>query len=275
MCCTTTAFAVMVGIVRHLSFDLDVFVITFWRNVLALLFFMPWLWRMGVAGLKTRRLGLHAVRAAVLSVSAIALFLAVTLMPIAEMTALTFTVPLFVTLLAIVVLKETVDGPRWVAIAIGFGGVLVILRPGVGIFEWASFMVLLSSATFATQFVLGRKLASTEHPEAAVIYIWLLSSPILLCFAAVTWQWPTAGQWLWLIALAAAASLNMYGIARALNIGEASLAIPFDFLRLPFTTFLAFFAFSEPLDAWTWLGAAIVFGSTLYITRREAASAEA
>ena len=259
----------MVGIVRHLSADLDVFVIVFWRNTLALLFFIPWLWRMGFAGLKTRRLGLHVLRGAVMAVSAVTLFIAVTLMPIAEMTALTFTVPLFVTLLAISVLKETVDGPRWIAIVIGFGGVLVILRPGAGVLDWAAFLVLLSAATFAGQFVLGRLLASTEHPEQAVIYLWLVSSPLVLSAALFTWQWPAPGEWLWIFALAGAASLNMYGIARALKIGEASLAIPFDFLRLPFTTFIAFLAFAEPLDAWIWLGAAIVFGSSLYITRRE------
>jgi drug/metabolite transporter (DMT)-like permease len=272
MGCAALGFALMVSIVRHLSSDMDVLVVTFWRNTLGLLVFVPWMVRRGWRGLRTTRPGLYVVRGAIMVVSSATLFLAVALMPVAEVTALTFTAPLFVTVLAIIVLGERVDGPRWAAIAIGFAGVVVILRPGAAVFDWAALVALFSTFAFACIIITGKMLARTERPEQIGVYLWLISSPLTLLVALPHWSWPTPTEWMWLIGLGISASLNMYGISRALQIGDATLAVPFDFLRLPFTTVFAVAAFGEPFDLLTWVGAAIVLGSAVYIARRDALS---
>jgi drug/metabolite transporter (DMT)-like permease len=113
-------------------------------------------------------------------------------------------------------------------------------------------------------------LAATESPEAIVVYVYLYSIPLSLVPALVFWQWPSGEQWLWLLALGVVANGNMYGISRALRIGDASLSQPFDFIRLICTALVGYFAFAEQPDLWTWLGAAIIFACSVYITHREA-----
>ena len=270
ICLSAACFAVLVGIVRHLSAEVDVFVITFWRNILAVAIFAPWLMRVGWRGLATRRSGLLVTRSAFLVVSSICMFFAVVLMPLAEATALSFTTPLFATLLAALVLKEAMHLRRWSALIVGFAGVLVMLRPGAAAVDPAAGLVLFSALTFAAVVVTGKMLAHTESPEAIVVYVSLYSIPLSLVPALIFWQWPSGEQWLWLLALGIVASGNMYGISRALRIADASLSQPFDFVRLLFTALVGYFAFAEQPDMWTWIGAAIILASSVYITHREA-----
>lgn len=267
---SAACFAVLVGIVRHLSAEVDVFVITFWRNILAVAIFAPWLMRVGWRGLATRRSGLLVTRSAFLVVSSICMFFAVVLMPLAEATALSFTTPLFATLLAALVLKEAMHARRWSALIVGFVGVLVMLRPGAAAMDPAAGLVLFSALTFAAVVITGKMLAHTESPEAIVVYVSLYSIPLSLIPALIFWQWPSGEQWLWLLALGIVASGNMYGISRALRIADASLSQPFDFVRLLFTALVGYFAFAEQPDQWTWIGAAIILASSVYITHREA-----
>lgn len=270
ICLSAACFAVLVGIVRHLSAEVDVFVITFWRNILAVAMFAPWLMRVGWRGLGTRRSGLLLTRSAFLVVSSICMFFAVVLMPLAEATALSFTTPLFATLLAALVLKEAMHIRRWSALIVGFAGVLVMLRPGAAAVDPVAGLVLLSALTFAAVVVTGKMLAHTESPEAIVVYVYLYSIPLSLVPALLFWQWPSGEQWLWLLALGIVANGNMYGISRALSIADASLSQPFDFVRLLFTALVGYFAFAERPDLWTWIGAAIILASSVYITHREA-----
>ena len=270
MCLSAACFAALVGIVRHLSAEVDVFVISFWRNLLAVAMFAPWLMRVGWRGLATRRSSLLVTRSAFLVVSSICMFFAVVLLPLAEATALSFTTPLFATMLAALVLKEVVRVRRWSALMVGFAGVLVMLRPGAAAVDPAAGLVLLSALTFAAVVVTGKMLAASESPAAIVVYVYLYSIPLSLIPALLFWQWPSGEQWLWLLALGIVANGNMYGISRALRIGDASLSQPFDFIRLLFTALVGYFAFAEQPDLWTWLGAAIIFASSVYITHREA-----
>ena len=135
MTLSAACFAALVGIVRHLSADMDVFVISFWRNCASVAVLMPWFLRVGRRGLRSHRQGLLLTRAIFMVVSSIAMFFAVTLMPIAEATAISFATPLFAVLLAILVLKEMVGRWRWLAILVGIAGVLIVLRPGTAAFQ--------------------------------------------------------------------------------------------------------------------------------------------
>ena len=269
MAFSAASFAALVGIVRHLSADMDVFVISFWRNCFAVLIFLPWLVRAGPAALKTKRIGTYLARSAFMVISSTLLFFSVVLMPIGEATALSFTTPLFTTVLAVLVLRETVGIRRWSALVVGFAGVLIMLRPGVAAFDPAAILVILSAITFAAVVVIAKMLAATESPELIVVYLSLFSIPLSLVPALFFWQWPDGEQILWLIALGAMASGNMYGISRALQLGDASLSQPFDFFRLPATALVGYLYFQEVLDFWIWVGAAVIFASAAYVTHRE------
>lgn len=274
MVVTAVAFGGMVGVVRHLSSEMDVLVITFWRNLFAALVLLPWLAAAGTSALRTRRIGLYTVRSAIFVASTIALFLSVALLPLAEATALSFTSPLFATMLAYWLLKENVTLARWAAVGVGFVGVLVILRPGIAAFQPVSLVVLISAATFAGVVVTGKMLARTEKSEPAVFYLSALAVPLSLPPALFGWHWPEGWQWGWLVLLGALASLNMYAVQRALRIGDASQTTPFDFIRLPCSALVGYLAFAEQPDVWVWVGAAIILASAVFIARTETVAAD-
>ena len=118
-------------------------------------------------------------------------------------------------------------------------------------------------------------LLRTESTELTVFYLTLFSVPFALMAAAFWWQWPTLPQVPWLIGLGLVANTYIYSMSRALKIAETSMVMPFDFLRLPAAALAGFLFFAESLDLWSWLGAAIVFASSIYLTNREMRSAKA
>ena len=270
MLASAVGFAVLVCVVRRLSAELDVLVVQVWRNVFAVLLFAPWLARVGLAGLRTQRLPLFLTRSALFVVSSTALFYGVTMVPVADATALSFTAPLFTTILAVLLLKERVDGARWGAIAAGLAGMLVILRPGVGVFDAAAAAVVLTAAaSFALVTITGKLLASTESPALVTACLSVFALPLSIVPALFVWTWPAPEHLGWLLLIGLAANLNMYGFARAMRIGDASMATPFDFIRLPATALVAFLMFGQAPELWTRLGAAIIVAASIYVGRRK------
>ncbi len=133
----------------------------------------------------------------------------------------------------------------------------------------AAILVLISALTGASVAVTGRVLLRTDKAELSVFYVNLFAVPAALMPAVIWWQWPTLEQIPWLIGLGLLANIYIYGSSRALKIAETSMVMPFDFLRLPAAAFAGFLFFAEILDPWAWAGAAIIFGSSVYITSRE------
>ncbi len=266
-------FAVMITLIRHLTDSLHPFQVAFLRNLFGLLFLLPWLASVGIGALRTQRLRLHFLRAGTGVVGMLCWFSALAMMPLGEAVALSFTSPLFASVLAAMVLREAAGPRRWLAICVGFLGALVILRPGVAAFTPAALLVLASACIFAISVVLVKLLLRTDSPNAAVMYMTLFLTPISLPMAALVWQWP---DWQTLgiaAALGAVASSAHLCFARALKLADASAVMPLDFARLPLTALIAYFAFGERVDLWIWVGAGIIAASAVYITRHEARAA--
>lgn len=271
MTVSCACFAVLVSIVRHVNqvYGLDVFVISFWRSLFSIVVFLPWFMQVGRGAFKSDHHGKLFLRGALMVTSATSIFFAAALMPIAEATAISFTTPLFSVLLAVLILRERIGIHRSVALAVGMLGMLIILRPGVAVFDWVAILPILSALGFGGVVVIGRILAPLESPQKIAAFIGLWAIPISLIPALFVWEWPEGTAFLWLLGMGVAASLNMYAISRALRIGTASQTAPLDFLRLPFVEILAYFWFGQVSEIWTWLGAAVIFGSVIYVTWRE------
>ncbi len=266
-------FGAIVGIVRYLAENhgMNVWVIAFWRNLLFMVVFLPWFLRVGArAALKSPHHGKMIWRAFLMNASSTAMYFAVALMPVADATALTFTTPLFCVILAMIFLRERVGPRRLIGLAVGMVGVVIVLRPGVAVFDPAAGLPLLSALCFGGVLIIGRMLAAHESPEKIAAFVGLYSIPISLVPALLVWQWPTGTSWLWLLALGAAAALNIYALSRGLRIGEASQTVPWDFVRLPVVALVGFFWFAQTPAVWTWIGAAVIFSSVLFVTWREA-----
>ena len=262
-------FAVMTAVIRHMSASMHPLQIVFFRCFFGLLFMLPWLVRVGRRGLATRRIGMHSIRAVFAFSTMAAWFITISLMPLGEAVALQFTAPLFGTLIAIVFLGEKVGYRRWTAIAIGFLGVLVILRPGLEMIRPAAFIALFSAATMAAAMVCVRSLTLTEGPNAVVTYMALYLTPISLVAAMFFWRWPSPVEWIWALALGAIATGGQQLMSRAFAAAEVSIVLPLDFLRLPMTALVAYLAFAERPDPWAWAGGAVILGATVFIAHRE------
>ena len=263
-------FAIMIVIVRHVSAEQHPFEIAFFRNMFGLAFMLPWIMRTGWKGLRTKRFRLHLFRALIGLSAMLCFFTAISLIPVAEVTALTFTAPLFATIGAALVLGEKVRLRRWTATAIGFVGTVVILRPGSAMLTPAALTALASAAFMAVAILTVKALSRTENPNAIVLYMGLLLTPLSLVGALFVWTTPAPETWPWLVVMGLTATLGQLLMTRAFATAEASAVLPFDFARLIFVAIFGFLLFGERPDLWTWIGAAVIIAATVYIAHREA-----
>lgn len=263
-------FSGMIVLIRLATDALHPFQVAFFRNLFALLFILPWVLRSGFGALKTRRLGDYTWRAITGLIAMLSWFLALSMMPMAEAVALSFTAPLFATIGAALFLNEIVRARRWSATAIGFLGVLVIVRPGVEAVSMPALLVLLSALGAAVSMLFVKSLSRTEPSTAMVAYMGIFLTPMSLVPALFVWEWPSWPVLGFMVGVAGLATIAHLCFTHAMHLADASAVIPLDYLRLPLVALFGWALFGERMDLWSWSGAAIIIASTLYIARREA-----
>lgn len=240
------------------------------RFLWAIPLLLPWMLRGGGAALRTRRFSLHLVSAALTTGITVILFYALARMPLAEATALNFTVPLFTTLVAALVLRERVDAGRWIATLCGFVGVLIILRPGFETVRPVALAPMAAALMLAFWYLTLKRMAPTESRLTITIYQTLLASAMLTLLALPGWQTPS-WQALWATAaMGLSGSLGIFLMSWAFAAADASVVAPIDYARLPFVAVIAWLAFAEVPDGMTIAGAAIITGAAIFIARKEA-----
>ena len=270
--CMTIAmafFATMGIFIRLSSETLHTLEIVFFRNALALVFFFPFIAKNGLAVLNSKRKKLYGARALINVTGMAAGFAALTMIPLAEATALSFTAPLFATFAAAIIFGEIIRIRRIIALMLGFLGMLFILQPGVNEISTGSILAIINAVTIAITVLIVKKLTNTERPEIIVIYMALFQTPLALIPAIFFWKWPDLMTWVWLIALATAGTLGHLFYTKAIQLAEVSQMQPIEFIRLPIVAGLAFILFGEIPTFWTWVGGAIIFSATAYVTHRE------
>jgi drug/metabolite transporter (DMT)-like permease len=190
-------------------------------------------------------------------------------MQLQDVTGLMFTTPLFTVLFVAVFLREHVGIRRGMALVIGFAGAMIIIRPGFQELTWSALGVLGTSCAYAVVNVSTKTLARTDSSNTIVFYDFLLLSLLGIVPAILYWSEIRLEHIVWIAAMGVTSSLARQGVIRALAVGEASVVMPFNFLKLPFTVCIGFVWFAENPDIWTGVGAVVIFASTYYIARRE------
>ncbi len=269
MTASTIGFALMHVMVRYVSDDLHPFQTAFCRNVLGSLVFLPMIWRNGFGFMKTRQLPMHALRASLNVVAMLCFFYALTIAPLARVTALSFTAPLFAAVLGVVFLGERFRLRRWAAVLIGFTGTLVILRPGLIPGDLGSALVLIAAGFWGMTMIVIKLLSRTDSSLAITGYMSILLSLLSLGPALYVWTQPTFEQLAWLLLIGLVGTSAQIAFAQALKDADTTAVMPFDFLKLVWVSMLGIWIFAEVPDALTWVGAVIVFGSSFYIAWRE------
>ncbi len=255
--------------VRLVSDRLPAIEIVFFRNFFGFVVFLAiFAWRGGYS-LKTRRFGFHLQRNIFNFIGMWLWFAALTMMPLGKAVALHFTEPLWVAVLAILFLGERPGIYRWGGIAVGFSGILIILRPGAIPIDLAALMVLGTAFSYATVVIYSRSLARTDQPATTTIYYQGMLS--VFAFVPMLWVWVSPG---WqdvpgLLLVSTVGTAAPYCIIRAYKYAEASILAPLNFLRLPITVTFAYLLFGEATSLWVWLGAGVIFGAAYMMTRGE------
>ena len=240
------------------------------RYGLGFVLLMPLFIRTGPERLRSKRLKLHFFRAIVASLGQAGIFYAVIHLPLADATAMNFTRPLFLTVLAIFVLKEIVGLHRWSATLVGFAGVIVMMRPFGGEIDIAWFVALFTAFLFASGLIIIRVLARDDPPGTILFWYHIFGALIFAGPAAYVWVNPTPTEWLLLCLIATFTAIGMNFFVRGFSVGESSLMGTMEYIRLVFAVVAGYVIFTEIPDIWTGVGATIIVGATLYIARYEA-----
>ncbi len=251
-------FSAMNNLIRLASEDLHSTQIVLLRNLFSVLIFVPWLLREGLGVLKTERLSGHFWRAALGSISMQMWFYSLAHMNLAQATALNFTTPIFVVLIAVFFLKEKANIWQWLGVGIGFVGTLVIIQPGHAPVDHLVFMVLASSAIMAIVSVLVKTLTQTEKSALIVFYMALFMTPLSVPPAIPFWKPIPFDTGLVIFAVALLSTIAHYAMTMAYRNADMVVLMPIDFVRLLFTSVFAYYLFDQTLGIHTLTGAALI-----------------
>lgn len=259
------------AVIRHLGTDLPSEEVVVIRHAFALISLSPFIWRTGVRRtLRVRRPGIILVRGLIAGANGLAWYKGLTLVPFVVATSLNFCAALFVTIGAVLFLGEKAGVRRWTAVAVGFLGALVILRPGIEVITPGALLVLLSAVLSGASLLLMKLLTRTEAPITIVTYMYLFRIGIALVPAAFTWVHPSLEDLAWFAVIGVVSSVTNIAQAQAFKEADATLLAPVRFTRLIWATLIGLFAFGEIPDLWTCVGALVIGGSISYIAWREA-----
>lgn len=270
MFCSTVFFGLMVIAIRLASETLHTFEIAFFRNFFGLVAALPLLLRHGPDLLKTTQLPRYGVRCLIGVVSMMAGFWAIGHLPLAQAVALSYSTPIFVTIAAVIFLHEQVRARRWVAVGLGFVGVLIIVRPGSASFSAGTLVALVAAVLSGIVSIQIKQLSQVDPADRIVFLTTLIWVPMSLLPALTVWEWPQGITWLWVVSAGAMGTAGHMLWTRALKLGDVSALTPISFTQLPIVALAGWLLFQEPVDRWTAIGAAVIFVANAYIAHREA-----
>jgi drug/metabolite transporter (DMT)-like permease len=265
-CC---AFASMWVMIRYAARQLHSFEIVFFRNLFGLMFLMPMILR-NPGLIRRDRAKVHLARATSGFIATMGTFYAVANAPLADTLAINYTAPLFGTLGAVLVLGERVRARRLVALAVGFAGMLLVLRPGHVPMTPGIIAAIISAISTGYSIVAMRSLVGVDDPRAVAAWTFILILGPSLVTALFVWRVPPQAVWGLLIGIGAAAAVGQVTLTRAFSLSEASAVLPLDFVRFGLVTAAGVLLFDERYDGLTLAGGALILGSTIYLAFREA-----
>ncbi|MCA9973847.1 MAG: DMT family transporter [Anaerolineales bacterium] len=248
---------------RELSAELGTFQILFFRSLIGLVVVGLLLARSGWRQVRTRRFGLHLLRNLAHYGGQYGWFYGLAFIPLAEVFAIEFTVPIWTAVLAPLLLGERLTRARGAAVALGIAGLLLILRPGAAVVNPAALAVLAAAVGYALSHTLTKKLSRTDTPLAILFYMTVIQLPLGLLPALAEWVRPSLALWPWLLAVGVTALTAHYCMARAFMLADATVVVPLDFLRLPLIAVVGMLFYQEPLDWLVLAGGAIMLAGNL------------
>lgn len=266
----TALFGCGESVVKLLARHYDTVQIVWGRYVFHAVVFMAIFARSGIVGqMRTSRPWLQFSRSLVLLLGTLLFFTALRYLALADAVAINFFAPLLVTAFSIPMLKEQVGIRRWIAILVGFAGVMVIIRPGLGVMHWAAILPLGTAVCYALYQVLTRMAGRTDHARTSLFWSAAVGTVAMSIIVPFNWTAPDAAGWVMMAATGCLFGLGHYLLIKGLERAPASVLSPFIYSQLIWATSLGFLVFGDFPDGYSILGALIVTGSGLYVWHRE------
>jgi drug/metabolite transporter (DMT)-like permease len=260
---------VMLSFLKIAQEDVNVYVAGFFRFFLGLVIILPYIIKNKDAVLKTTHLKQHFLRA-ILGLPAMLLyFSALVLLPIEKLTAISFVVPLIVTILAVFFLGEKIYIYRTLALILGFSGMLVIIRPGFVDISIGVYMVLFSALLWSINIIITKKISKDDSAITILAYQSIFMSLLSFFIVLFFWEMPSLKTFVYLILAAMCGTVLHLTLNHAFKLVDVSMTQPYSFLNLVFASIIGYFVFDEMPDLYTWIGALIIFTGVLIISYRE------
>jgi len=266
--------ALMTIFVKILSYKINVFQMVFFRNLIALVMFLPWLLKHGDAWYdlthaKTSQYKIYLLRAINGFVVMNLYFYVLTIVPLTVVASLSFISPIVTALLAIIFFGERYGVHRWFALIMGFVGVLIVIRPGTEDFDINSLWVLVIASMWSIAGIIIKFASKSDDPKKIVFYMVFMMTPLSVPMAYLNWQPVPTEAIPYILALGIVSNIFQVALSRAISLTDFSTILPYDFSRLVFVTILTYFVFDEVIDFQTAIGAVVIMSSAVYASYRE------
>jgi drug/metabolite transporter (DMT)-like permease len=264
-------FTLMDAIAKYLSQWYPVPGIVWARYAMNLLILLAWLAVRGeLRRIRTARPGIQLARGLLLATATLIYFTSLTVLPLADAAAIAFVLPLFVAALAVPMLNERLDASRLAAIAVGFAGALLVVRPGSSVFTLYALLPMAMAFCNALYQILTRKIAGLEHPLTSLIWGAIVGAALLSLVLPFAWKTPDhASHWALLAVIGMLASVGHYLLIRAYDYASASLLAPYTYSGLVWSMALGFVLFGNFPDGWALAGMGIIVASGLFLVSRQ------
>lgn len=263
-------FAIMVALVKLLGQNYHITQILLVRQTVMTMIVAPAIWQNFPGAIRTNHMGLQLLRVALALAAMLLGFTAVIHLKLADATALGFAKSFFVTIFAVIILKETVGIRRWGAVAVGFIGVMVMLRPGTDAFSIYGVYSVISAGCAGMVMIIIRVMSRTDSPTTILTWQALGIGTAMIIPGIWFWQWPTLTHWLMFIGMGVVSYIAQIFNIWAYKLGEASVLASLDYVRLLYATILGYLVFSSLPSSQTLIGATIIIAASIYTIRREA-----
>ena len=259
-----SAMVVLAVAGREATRELAVFQIMELRSVIGLVLLYPLIHRSGgFTAMKTQRLAQHIARNTVHYAAQFGWFVALTMIPLAQLVAIEFTMPMWTAVLAVAVLGERMGMWKSAAVLLGLVGVAIIVRPHTGAVAPGQLIALVAAVGFAVSVIMVKRLTRTESTVAIIFWMLAVQSVLGLLPAVQVWRWPSTQVWPWVMVIAVCGTFSHFCMARAMVYADATVVVPMDFLRVPLTALAGWLIYAEGIDAFTLLGAGLILSGNL------------
>ena len=249
---------------REAAHDLEVFQIMVMRSVIGVLMLYPLIRGSGgFAAMRSRRLRQHAARNIVHYAAQYGWFVALTLIPLAQVVAIEFTMPLWTALFAAVFLGERLSPLKLLAVALGLIGVALIVKPAAGSISPGQLVALAASVGFAASVIMTKSLTRTDSPVQIIFWMLVVQSVVGIVPALMVWRVPPTGVWAWILVIAFCGTFSHYCMTHALRHAEATAVVPIDFVRVPLTALVGWLVYAERIDPLTVVGTLLILVGNL------------